>query len=330
MMYNSFDSSDSSDDDFNDYLHQGDDNPHDVNIDKLNNKSLFNKDYIKFRLLIDTHNINKDNFDHSSYVFDLNNNNMNNISNNTGGFGKYKNVIGFQFIKSILPNKSYMIDETNNKVIYNASNSIGSGNVTLTLKTGRYSIEDIIDAFPSSSSDISVDNSNMNASDVVILNSNIIYDSITHTYEFSANGSNTVIKFLWGSYTTNSAATLLGFNNQDTPNYSSSIKSQKPPDLSTHYVDLIVKEIPYISCKNNPYGYHIIERIPLSGDHGLNTIYEPNINENQNYFLPVNLNKLSIELRDPINGVFYKTKANHSFEFEVTMIRNNQNIGLLD
>ena len=217
MMYNSFDSSDSSDDDFNDYLHQGDDNPRDVNIDKLNNKSLFNKDYIKFRLLIDTHNINKDNFDHSSYVFDLNNNNMNNISNNTGGFGKYKNVIGFQFIKSILPNKSYMIDETNNKVIYNASNSIGSGNVTLTLKTGRYSIEDIIDAFPSSSSDISVDNSNMNASDVVILNSNIIYDSITHTYEFSANGSNTVIKFLWGSYTTNSAATLLGFNNQDTP-----------------------------------------------------------------------------------------------------------------
>lgn len=328
-MYNSFDSSDSDDDDYNNYLKEPD-QIKEINIDELNSHSLFNKDYIKFRLLIDTHNINnKDNFNYSSYIFNLTNNHKN-ITNNTGGFGKYKNVIGFKFIKSILPNKSYMIDETNNIVKYNASNNNASGIITINLKHGRYSVEDLIDAFPSNSDDNILVNGNIDNSDAAILSNNITYDSITHKYEFTTSNSNTEIQFLWGSYTTNSAATILGFNNINSLNYSSSIKSQKPPDLSTHYVDLIVKEIPYISCKNNPQGYHIIERIPLSGEHGVNTIYEPNINENENYFIPIDLNKLSIELRDPINGVFYKTNTNHSLEFEVTMIRNNQNIGLLD
>ncbi len=332
-MHNSFDSSDSSDEDFNNFLNDGTDQIGNIDVETLNNKSLFNKDYVKLRILIDTHNINnKDSFDYSSYSFDLNNNSISSISNNTGGFGNYKNVIGFQFIKSIIPNKSYMIDDTNNKVTYNAKNTSGVANVTITLKSGRYSIEDILEAFPSNSSsgNISFDNASLNLADVAILNTNITYDSITHKYEFTANGTDTNIQFLWGSNTENSAATLLGFLNEDSSSHSSSIKSQKPPDLSTHYVDLIVKEIPYISCKNNPYGYHIIERIPLIGDRGTNILYEPNINENQNYFLPINLNKLSIELRDPINGVFYKTNADHSLEFEVTIIRNNKNIGMLN
>uniref|UniRef100_A0A6C0CY07 Uncharacterized protein n=1 Tax=viral metagenome TaxID=1070528 RepID=A0A6C0CY07_9ZZZZ len=321
-MYNDFEITDSSSDDNDSY------NDENENI----NNSLFNKDIIKSRILVDTHNINKNNFDNSNYTFYLNNNIIgNSLNNNTSGFNNYKNVIGFQYINSIIPNKAYVIDETNNKFIYNASNSSGTSKVTITLISGRYSIEDIITSFPSSasSSNIEVHNTSLSKADVSIISSNITYDAISHKYNFKPIDSNTEIQFLWMSENLKSIAKLLGFlciNSE----YKSSIESQITPDLSTQYVDLIIKEIPYITCKNNPSGYHIIERIPLIADHGSNVFHEGTLlSEGQNYFLPISLNQLSIELRDPINGIFYKTDADHSFEFEITLIKNNKNIGLI-
>tara|TARA_B100000676_G_C17981993_1_gene789568 strand:- start:103 stop:1164 length:1062 start_codon:yes stop_codon:yes gene_type:complete len=352
-MYNSFDSesSDNDNDDLNNYIDEFDSEYRDdlktLNVENLNNKSLFNRDYLKFRILVDTHNvkhniINND-FDYSNYEYYLSNN-SNNI-NDTGGFGRFKNVIGFKFIKCIIPNKSYIIDDSNNILAYSASNSSGTTNVFIELTKGVYTIEDIINSFPSShsSSNIHVSGSS-NKSEVSIISSNITFNNINNRYTFKPIDPNTTIKFLWSSGLTDTdlsdktnnklnilkkTAKSFGFYPEDLLVYNSSITSQMPPDLSTHYVDLIVKEIPYISCKHNPTGYHIIERIPLSSDYGTNVVYEPGINEEENYFLPISLDKLSIELRDPINGTYYKTKADHSFEFEITIMRNNKNLGLI-
>ena len=179
---------------------------------------------------------------------------------------------------------------------------------------------------------------------VSIISSNVTFASLTNRYTFKPIDTNTTIKFLWNSGLNNfdmsgitdnklnvlkKTAKLFGFYPEDQDIFESKITSQITPDLNTQYVDLIVKEIPYISCKHNPAGYHIIERIPLSSDTGTNIVYEPSINEEENYFLPISLSKLSIELRDPINGTFYTTKSDHSFEFELTIMRNNKNIGMI-
>lgn len=299
-------------------------------LDKVNKDSLFNKDYDRVRILLDTHNIEHiDNFDKSKYTFHLSNNSVgNNNMNDTGGFGNYKNVIGFKYINSIMPIKSYVIDDTNNQVIYNASKGGNTAKVTITLINGRYSIEDLGDSFPSNySTNITVSGA-LNASDIAITSNNIQYDSITYKYTFSPIDNNTQIQFLWEKNNNNSAG-LLGFYKDNTSKYFSSITSQKPSDISTTYVDLIVNEIPYRSCKNNPSGYHIIERIPLNAEHGANTYHEATDLSHDNYFTPINLNKLSIELRDPMNGHYYKTNANHTIEFELTMIRNSKNVGLI-
>lgn len=301
-------------------------------LDKLNKDSLFNKDYDKVRILIDTHNMEYNNFDDSKYTFYLNNNIVgDNDINDTGGFGNYKNIIGFKFINAIMPIKSHVIDDTNNIVIYNASNSMGITKVTIILKKGRYSIEELGESFPESSSseNITIKPSTMNKSEVSILRNNISYDSINQKYTFRANDINTQIKFLWKENDKQNSHRLLGFYKSNTEQYSSSIVSQKPPDLSTTYVDLIVNEIPYKSCKNNPSGYNIIERIPLNMEHGANTYHEATDLSYDNYFTPISLNKLSIELRDPTNGQYYKTDSNHSIEFELTMIKNSKNVGLI-
>ena len=300
-------------------------------LDKVNKDSLFNKDYDKVRVLIDTHNIeHHDNFDDSKYTFHLSNNMVGNSNmNDTGGFGNYKNVIGFKYINSIMPVKSYVIDDTNNQVIYNASKGTINAIVTITLINGRYSIEDLVNAFPSNynSSNITISNGLLNLSDVAILNTNITYDANTHKYTFKPIDTDTKIQFTWES--SNTSHRLLGFYKKNTSTYMSSITSQKPPDLSTTYIDLIVKEIPYKSCKNNPSGYNVIERIPLTTELGTNTYHEGADFSDENYFTPINLNKLSIELRDPTTGQYYKTNANHSIEFELTMIRNSKNVGLI-
>lgn len=299
-------------------------------LDKINKDSLFNKDYDKVRILIDTHNINNnENFNDSKYTFHLSNNLIGDKTiNDTGGFGNYKNVIGFKFINSIMPVKSYVIDESNNVIIYNASNSSGVAKVRQVIKSGRYSIEELGESFANSSITLENISGTNNLSNVAITSNNIQYDSITYKYTFSANDNNTEIQFLWEENNNNSAK-LLGFYKENTSTYMNSITSQKPPDLSTTYVDLIVNEIPYKSCKNNPSGYHIIERIPLNVEHGANAYHEATDISHDSYFTPINLNKLSIELRDPTNGQYYKTNANHTIEFELTMIRNSKNVGLI-
>lgn len=317
-------------------------------LDRLNKDSLFNKDYDTVRILVDTHNINnqllEEVFDYSKYVYYLDSD-SNNV-NNTGGFGRYKNIIGFKFIKAIIPNKSYVIDNTNDTVVYSVENTSGiTGTVKVNLIHGYYSIEELPNAFPNTSASFTYDITGGDTitplSDICIFSTDVSYNSVTHKFSFTANNSTIIkIKFLWGTggimnnlidiNVLHKTAKLFGFTPEDQTNYEYTQTSIKVPDMSTHYVDLIVKEIPYIACKNNPNGYHIIERIPLIQDYGENVYFEPYRDTYQNYFLPISLNKLSIELRDPINNTFYNPDANHSFEFELTMIQNTKNVGLFN
>ena len=301
-------------------------------LDRLNKDSLFNKDYETVRILVDTHNIkNKDlnSFNVGNYVFDL----VSSDNNSTGGFGRYKNVIGFRLIHAIMPNAAYIIDDNNNNVVYEADSGIPGSQkevITLTLIPGYYTLDNLINALPSTlgAQTTTSDNDNM------IIRSTVSYDSTTHKFTFQCNSSSTSFYFNWNTNSiTRKAAKLFGFyvDGPSTKNSETSHTSDIVPDMSIHYTDLVVDEIPYIACKNNPEGHHVIDRIPLNVDYGSNVSYEPYRDPYQNYFLPISLNKLTIKLLEPINGTPYNPQdSDHSLEFELTMIKNDKNVGLFN
>jgi len=102
--------------------------------------------------------------------------------------------------------------------------------------------------------------------------------------------------------------------------------SDKVPDLSTQFIDLVIPEIPSIACKQNSSGKDIIERIQLDAGHGEYVYYQPTLEESeiQSYFTPIRLFKLSIQLYSP-NNEFYDTQnSDNSFEFEITMVKNKR------
>jgi len=326
-------------------------------LDRLNKDSLFNKDYETVRILVDTHNISNkvaNSFNPGNYIFDL----VSSDNNSTGGFGRYKNVIGFRLIHAIMPNAAYIVDETNNIVVYGAQKTSSSQKIVVKarLKNGYYTLDNLPNAFPTTA-DVSADpthfvkyestGTSITFSDTYIKNTDVSYDSINHKFTFHANASSThKIEFLWATGGTTSAnngesgvnlnnlkktAKLFGFNPIDQTTYETTQTSTKVPDMSIHYTDLVVDEIPYIACKNNPAGHHVIDRIPLNVDYGSNVSYEPYRDPYQNYFLPISLNKLTIKLLEPINNHYYNPQdSDHSLEFELTMIKNEKNVGLFN
>ena len=69
-------------------------------------------------------------------------------------------------------------------------------------------------------------------------------------------------------------------------------------DHSIHYVDLVIKEIPSIACKITSKGQEIIARIPFNSPAGSVIQYRAPEGELQtsNYFYPMKLNQLTIQL----------------------------------
>ena len=107
--------------------------------------------------------------------------------------------------------------------------------------------------------------------------------------------------------------------------------------LSSPYLDVIINNIPREACMNNLKGYNIVKRVHY--DHTYHTTNKgvgyASLYSKPNYFYPVNLNKLNMELRystgtNPIDLLISSTNlfsnvntteiGKFSFEFELTML----------
>ena len=120
---------------------------------------------------------------------------------------------------------------------------------------------------------------------------------------------------------------LFGFNEEDQTDDKNNRISNNFSDLSIHYVDLVVDEIPYIACKKNPTGKSIIDRIPIDVNYGSLLHYRSPITEyfSQNYFYPITLDKLTISLFEDSHDIpYYNENADNYFEFEITMLKNTK------
>ena len=60
--------------------------------------------------------------------------------------------------------------------------------------------------------------------------------------------------------------------------------------------------------------------------HGEYVHYQPTLEESeiQNYFTPIRLFKLTIQLYTPNNELYDTQNADNSFEFEITMVKNKR------
>ena len=228
-----------------------------------------------------------------------------NLSNNkAGGIQFKKNVIGFRLNECIYTSPVFNITD-NNKTI-----AITNEDHPIVIDKGFYTIFSLLSAINT--------NSNNNR----------------FTLDFDSSKSLVVLSFITGTSVTfngvteNSLIYNLGFRPDSDGVTTLSISNDNKTAL-THpsliigtYIDIVVDEIPYKACKQNPQGLNIVHRLPVRPDTGSSIVYYKSnfIDHNFQYlFYPINLNTLTIHLY--MDGV--ELNLEHmtiSFEFELVIL----------
>ena len=264
-----------------------------------NRNQLFTPEISKIRILVDSKNITHTTTSHdtSNYTVQLNGNDT---TNSTAGFGNYNNVIGFRLIKAIVANSFYRVNDNNNIINFMHGGSLH----TATLTPGAYTF-----------SELATEIKNQMNTAVSLSIFTIISDSATLKYTITSSSG--------GFYFQKSNSwRLLGLFNMDESADAADTTRVLPNvvDHSIHFVDLVIPEIPYIACKHNMSSKHIIDRIPLDEPAGDMVSYINTSDSFMNYFYPINLSKLTIQLYEDTNNDFYDCQnADNSFEFEIAV-----------
>tara|TARA_A100001037_G_scaffold204552_1_gene182977 strand:+ start:1245 stop:2231 length:987 start_codon:yes stop_codon:yes gene_type:complete len=260
---------------------------------------LFTPKISKIRILVDSKNINHT-IEHntSNYTVELNGDDT---TNSTAGFGNYENVIGIRLVKAIVANSFYRVNVNNNIInfMYDGSRK------QATLTPGAYTFSDLATEI------ITQMNAEIVGSDPFTITTDL------STLKYTIESSGTVFHFQQSN-----SWRLLGLFNMDEPEtLAHTTRSlHNVVDHSIHFVDVVIPEIPYIACKHNMSGKHIIDRIPLDKPSGDMVSYINTSDSFMNYFYPMKLSKLTIQLYEDTNNDFYDCQnADNSFEFEIAV-----------
>ena len=226
--------------------------------------------------------------------------------NKSGGINWKKNVIGFRLNECIFTSPIYNIKKNVSDVIeYEGSDN------KITIPEGDYTIYSLMNAIN-------------------------IHDNNTGAFKFTL------------SY--NKETTLINITNFSNPKKEIKIKKNTLTELlgwhkgigiflspitgfflnaDTHpalnigtYIDIVVDEIPYGACKQNPKGLNIIHRIPIRSESGSSIVYYKSNFIDHNYqhlFPPMNLSYLTVHLymdgqELPLGNLTI------SFEFELVIL----------
>ncbi len=278
-----------------------------INSNYLNIRNqLFTKDIETKKILIDTKNIVEMGYtyDTSNYIVDI------------GSNGKYpesfKNVIGFRLVKCVIPVCLFHVKDGHNIFDVTVGTTTYSN---VTIDVGNYTFETL-------GAEIQ--------KQLKTVDTNFSVDRTTHfedrKYEINNSGGDFSFTFK-----ENNLARLFGLaldkNNTSSMSSSNSLISDHPIDKSIHYIDLVIPEIPHMVCKLNSVGQHVIDRIPMVSEAGTLNYYETPLHEylTQNYFYPIKLNKLTIQLYEDSENNFYTTNGRDNyFEFEITILKNTK------
>ncbi len=272
------------------------------NVDEYKNirNKYFTPELTKIRLLIDSKNIDHT-IDHSTSNYTINF--EGNTGNATSGYGNFNNVIGFRLIKAMIPNSIYTVNDNNKNIIIKLSTG---DDVSINLTQSSYTFSELGDHL-------------INKLNSSLSGFSIIKDLKTLKYTIS---NTTSFRIKWNS-SIGTAYRLFGFFNIDDTSDNTSYTSNNVVQQNIHFVDLVISEIPYIACKRNSNGKNIIDRIPLNEGSGNLVYYSSDINLD-NYFYPINIDKLTIQLYEDTSNILYDCQNNdNSFEFELTILNKN-------
>ena len=96
---------------------------------------------------------------------------------------------------------------------------------------------------------------------------------------------------------------------------------QSSSDATSHFADVIIPEIPYKACIHNANGNHLIARLCMKKSSEDQMVeYEPE-NIKENYFFPITLSKLSINIYNPGTTTLYGGGDN-TFIFRLSILKN--------
>ena len=221
----------------------------------------------------------------------------------------FKNVIGFRLVDATLPNSLHNVTTHNQTVYYSLL-----GDKTFDLTKGSYTFDKFGQEFISALK--------LEAGcGAVTLNSD------KTTYKYTLTGLPAGFRFRWkaGSLAKSAAYLLLGaLNENDATDLPTPYTFPNGVDQTKHFVDLVIPEIPDIACKMAS-NKQVIDRIPLNTPSGSLVHYRAPEHELQteNYFYPMKLSTLTIQLYDNDVSEFYKCENGHNyFQFEITMVKN--------
>ena len=146
---------------------------------------------------------------------------------------------------------------------------------------------------------------------------------VGNVFEFSFHRPGEEITILWNyNNVSRGLARVLGFVPRNETTVGQKLYSTRSPDFGSHFVDVVIPEIPSIICKRNSSGKDIIDRIQLSAGHGEYLHYRTQTGGIESYFTPMKLHRLNIQLW-AVNNLLYDTNnSDVSFEFEITMLKN--------
>ena len=90
---------------------------------------------------------------------------------------------------------------------------------------------------------------------------------------------------------------------------------------TAHFADVIIPEIPYKACIHNANGYNLIARLCIKTNASNQMVeYEPD-NIKENYFFPITLSKLNINIYQAQTMHIYDGK-NNTFIFRLIILKN--------
>lgn len=284
----------------------------------------------------------------------------------TTNYDIYHNVIGFRLVRTTIRTPPYNVNSTNNIIRYkkgssdtiftftmnpgvytmadlasifqkyngaltkNAENTSETYDVNTLAQFGTYSDTSITSGSYNSGTGAFTAGDNT-LSLVFHRGDSTNTTSTTNTkgmiYDMTFKNDSEEITILWDfDNITRGAARLYGFLPKETSSVSQRLYSNRTPDVSSHFVDLAIPQIPNIGCKRNSSGRNIIERIQLDKGHGEYLHYKALSDEGQtqHFFAPITLHRLRIQLW-AVNNVLYDTNnSDTSFEFEITMVKNKK------
>ena len=267
------------------------------------NDKLINKDIEKVSVIVDTDDLSQTDGTRSNFDYK--------IKFDENGFGGvFNNVIGFRLKKAILRNNPILIDGSNSTI------QINSGGDVKRLDPEKYGY------YTGSSWATLLSGSTWDT------NGNGTYNTAlgsvgTVNYDTSRNKLTFTVAEQFDFTTHKESARLLGFNPGTTTG--SELVSDFPIDLSNHYLDVVVPEIPSIACKRTASGKNVVERIPMTVAPGATQYFacDPADLQSTNYFFPIKLSEITIQLYTDNNNILSATNEQSSFEFEITMLKNN-------